>query len=168
MSSPQPRWGVCHKLHVLSSHTCPCLGEVGLSPLELLLRSSGVAVPEVGSGGKVSAASPAWVLFSAGDITMEGLDKDRQLQTGEIIIIVAVLLMWAGECHKQRSGRLGQRCNPGSTKRLGLKRVQRHIGMGLASFPVSPLSLCRSSSQWGKRSNHSHCSAVMAWSMWAG
>ncbi|XP_030920895.1 fibronectin type III domain-containing protein 4 isoform X1 [Geospiza fortis] len=30
-----------------------------------------------------------------GDITMEGLDKDRQLQTGEIIIIVAVLLMWA-------------------------------------------------------------------------
>ncbi|XP_071663357.1 fibronectin type III domain-containing protein 4 isoform X2 [Patagioenas fasciata] len=32
-----------------------------------------------------------------GDITMEGLDKDRQLQTGEIIIIVAVLLMWAGQ-----------------------------------------------------------------------
>ncbi|XP_040409699.1 fibronectin type III domain-containing protein 4 isoform X2 [Cygnus olor] len=30
-----------------------------------------------------------------GDITMEGLDKNRQLQTGEIIIIVAVLLMWA-------------------------------------------------------------------------
>ncbi|XP_053919809.1 fibronectin type III domain-containing protein 4 isoform X1 [Cuculus canorus] len=30
-----------------------------------------------------------------GDITMEGLDKDRQLQTGEIIIIVVVLLMWA-------------------------------------------------------------------------
>lgn len=54
--------------------------------------------------------SPAWVLFSAGDITMEGLDKDRQLQTGEIIIIVAVLLMWAGECHKQHSwGRGAQR-----------------------------------------------------------
>ncbi|XP_039202078.1 fibronectin type III domain-containing protein 4 isoform X1 [Crotalus tigris] len=30
-----------------------------------------------------------------GDITMEGLDKERQLQTGEIIIIVVVLLMWA-------------------------------------------------------------------------
>ncbi|KAF7235853.1 Fibronectin type III domain-containing protein 4 [Varanus komodoensis] len=30
-----------------------------------------------------------------GDITMEGLDKERQLQTGEIVIIVAVLLMWA-------------------------------------------------------------------------
>ncbi|RMB94037.1 hypothetical protein DUI87_29490 [Hirundo rustica rustica] len=44
-----------------------------------------------------------------GDITMEGLDKDRQLQTGEIIIIVAVLLMWAGECHKQCSGGLKQR-----------------------------------------------------------
>ncbi|KAF4795996.1 Fibronectin type III domain-containing protein 4 [Turdus rufiventris] len=44
-----------------------------------------------------------------GDITMEGLDKDRQLQTGEIIIIVAVLLMWAGECHKQCSGRLRHR-----------------------------------------------------------
>lgn len=28
---------------------------------------------------------------------MEGLDKERQLQTGEIIIIVVVLLMWAGE-----------------------------------------------------------------------
>lgn len=47
---------------------------------------------------------------------MEGLDKDRQLQTGEIIIIVAVLLMWAGECHKQHSSRLGQRCSPGYTK----------------------------------------------------
>lgn len=93
---------------------------------------------------------------------MEGLDKDRQLQTGEIIIIVAVLLMWAGECHKQHSGRLGQKCSPGSTKRMGLKRVQRHIGTGLASFPVSLLSLCRSSSQWDKRSNHNHCSAVMA------
>ncbi|XP_040454936.1 fibronectin type III domain-containing protein 4 isoform X1 [Falco naumanni] len=97
-----------------------------------------------------------------GDITMEGLDKDRQLQTGEIIIIVAVLLMWAGECHKQRSSRLGQWCNPGSMKKMGLERVQRHISMCLASFPVSPLSLCRSSSQWGKRSNHSHCSAVVA------
>ncbi|XP_072841484.1 fibronectin type III domain-containing protein 4 isoform X2 [Pogona vitticeps] len=32
---------------------------------------------------------------SQGDITMEGLDKERQLQTGEIVIIVAVLLMWA-------------------------------------------------------------------------
>uniref|UniRef100_A0A8C0H6J3 Fibronectin type III domain containing 4 n=1 Tax=Chelonoidis abingdonii TaxID=106734 RepID=A0A8C0H6J3_CHEAB len=30
-----------------------------------------------------------------GDITMEGLDKERQLQTGEIVIIVTVLLMWA-------------------------------------------------------------------------
>lgn len=45
------------------------------------------------------SASPGRLLFSTGDITMEGLDKDRQLQTGEIIIIVAVLLMWAGECH---------------------------------------------------------------------
>lgn len=42
---------------------------------------------------------------------MEGLDKDRQLQTGEIIIIVAVLLMWAGECYKRCSGGLGQRYN---------------------------------------------------------
>lgn len=45
------------------------------------------------------SASPGRLLFFTGDITMEGLDKDRQLQTGEIIIIVAVLLMWAGECH---------------------------------------------------------------------
>jgi len=58
---------------------------------------------------------------------MEGLDKDRQLQTGEIIIIVAVLLMWAGECHKQRSGRLGQRCNPGSTKSAG--RAGGNVGL---------------------------------------
>lgn len=97
---------------------------------------------------------------------MEGLDKDRQLQTGEIIIIVAVLLMWAGECHKQCSGSLGQRHNPRFTKGMWIKRVQRHIGEGLAPFLVSPLSLCRSWSQWSKRSNHSHCSAVMAWSMW--
>lgn len=27
---------------------------------------------------------------------MQGVDKERQLETGEIIIIVAVLLMWAG------------------------------------------------------------------------
>ncbi|NXD45671.1 FNDC4 protein, partial [Copsychus sechellarum] len=38
---------------------------------------------------------PAWGLFFFGDITMEGLDKDRQLQTVFFFIIVAVLLMWA-------------------------------------------------------------------------
>ncbi|XP_065586707.1 fibronectin type III domain-containing protein 4 isoform X2 [Cyrtonyx montezumae] len=38
-----------------------------------------------------------------GDITMEGLDKDRQLQTGEIIIIVAVLLMWADSMTSSRT-----------------------------------------------------------------
>ncbi|KAJ1158703.1 hypothetical protein NDU88_011391 [Pleurodeles waltl] len=32
-----------------------------------------------------------------GDITVEGVDKERHLETGEIIIIVVVLLMWAGE-----------------------------------------------------------------------
>uniref|UniRef100_A0A8D0GCF0 Fibronectin type III domain containing 4 n=1 Tax=Sphenodon punctatus TaxID=8508 RepID=A0A8D0GCF0_SPHPU len=32
---------------------------------------------------------------SQGDITVEGLDKDRQLRTGEIVIIAVVLLMWA-------------------------------------------------------------------------
>lgn len=126
-----------HRLHVLSpakmsSHTCPCLGEVGPSALELLLRSLSVAGPEVGSGGRASAASPAWALFSAGDITMEGLDKDRQLQTGEIIIIVAVLLMWAGECHKQHSSRMGQRCSPASTKRMGLESSEaRWYGSGI-------------------------------------
>ncbi|XP_062822769.1 fibronectin type III domain-containing protein 4 isoform X1 [Anolis carolinensis] len=30
-----------------------------------------------------------------GDITMEGLDTGRRLQTGEMVIVVAVLLMWA-------------------------------------------------------------------------
>ncbi|XP_019376390.1 PREDICTED: fibronectin type III domain-containing protein 4 isoform X1 [Gavialis gangeticus] len=35
-----------------------------------------------------------------GDITVEGLDKERQLQTGEIVIIVAVLLMWAVRHHQ--------------------------------------------------------------------
>lgn len=30
------------------------------------------------------------------DPTVEGLDKSRNLQTGEMIIIVVVLLMWAG------------------------------------------------------------------------
>lgn len=29
---------------------------------------------------------------------MEGLDGERPLQTGEVVIIVVVLLMWAGEC----------------------------------------------------------------------
>lgn len=28
---------------------------------------------------------------------MEGLDGERPLQTGEVVIIVVVLLMWAGE-----------------------------------------------------------------------
>lgn len=116
------------------------------------------------SGGCLLPALPGG-LFSAGDITMEGLDKDRQLQTGEIIIIVAVLLMWAGECHQQPSGGLQQRCSPWFTKRMWLKRVQRHTAGGLAPFLLSPLSLCRCWSQWGKRSNHSQCSAVMAWSM---
>lgn len=92
---------------------------------------------------------------------MEGLDKDRQLQTGEIIIIVAVLLMWAGECHKQCSGRLRHRYSPWFTKSTWLKTVQRHTSEGLAPFLVSPLSLHRCWSQWGKRSNCSHCSAVI-------
>lgn len=41
----------------------------------------------------------AWSLsFSfSGDITVEGLDGERPLQTGEVVIIVVVLLMWAGE-----------------------------------------------------------------------
>lgn len=34
---------------------------------------------------------------SSGDITVEGLDGERPLQTGEVVIIVVVLLMWAGE-----------------------------------------------------------------------
>lgn len=76
-----------------SQSTFVCQGEVGLSLW--LLRSLNDAGHEVGSAGRVNAASPARLLFSVGDITMEGLDKDRQLQTGEIIIIVAVLLMWA-------------------------------------------------------------------------
>uniref|UniRef100_A0A2K6MQ98 Fibronectin type III domain containing 4 n=1 Tax=Rhinopithecus bieti TaxID=61621 RepID=A0A2K6MQ98_RHIBE len=32
---------------------------------------------------------------SPGDITVEGLDGERPLQTGEVVIIVVVLLMWA-------------------------------------------------------------------------
>lgn len=35
---------------------------------------------------------------------MEGLDKERQLQTGEMVIIVAVLLMWAGEWKRGATG----------------------------------------------------------------
>uniref|UniRef100_A0AAZ3QPQ7 Fibronectin type-III domain-containing protein n=1 Tax=Oncorhynchus tshawytscha TaxID=74940 RepID=A0AAZ3QPQ7_ONCTS len=38
------------------------------------------------------------------DPAVEGLDKSRQLQTGEVIIIVVVLLMWAGK-EKDRSGK---------------------------------------------------------------
>lgn len=51
---------------------------------------------------------------------------------------------------------------------MEFRREQRHTGVGLASFPVSPLSLCRNLSQWGKRSSPRHCSAGMAWSAWAG
>lgn len=36
-------------------------------------------------------------LFPIDDPTVQGLDKARHLQTGEMIIIVVVLLMWAGE-----------------------------------------------------------------------
>lgn len=36
-------------------------------------------------------------LSFSGDITVEGLDGERPLQTGEVVIIVVVLLMWAGE-----------------------------------------------------------------------
>lgn len=39
-----------------------------------------------------------------GDITVEGLDGERPLQTGEVVIIVVVLLMWAG---KYRIGKQG-------------------------------------------------------------
>lgn len=37
------------------------------------------------------------MVLSLGDITVEGLDGERPLQTGEVVIIVVVLLMWAGE-----------------------------------------------------------------------
>lgn len=36
------------------------------------------------------------VLFSPDDPAVQGLDKSRHLQTGEMIIIVVVLVMWAG------------------------------------------------------------------------
>lgn len=39
-----------------------------------------------------------WSLsFFSGDITVEGLEGEQPLQTGEVVIIVVVLLMWAGE-----------------------------------------------------------------------
>lgn len=34
--------------------------------------------------------------FSPDDPAVQGLDKSRHLQTGEMIIIVVVLVMWAG------------------------------------------------------------------------
>ena len=37
------------------------------------------------------------MVLSLVDITVEGLDRERPLQTGEVVIIVVVLLMWAGE-----------------------------------------------------------------------
>lgn len=36
------------------------------------------------------------ISFFSGDITVEGLDGQRPLQTGEVVIVV-VLLMWASE-----------------------------------------------------------------------
>lgn len=36
------------------------------------------------------------LFFSLDDPTVQGLDKSRHLQTGEMIIIVVVLVMWAG------------------------------------------------------------------------
>lgn len=36
------------------------------------------------------------VLFFPDDPAVQGLDKSRHLQTGEMIIIVVVLVMWAG------------------------------------------------------------------------
>lgn len=39
-----------------------------------------------------------------GDITVEGLDTEQPLQTGEVVIIVVVLLMWAGEYRMGNQG----------------------------------------------------------------
>lgn len=59
-----------------------------ISILNCLHRHSSLVAPQnLGS-----------VFFSfSGDITVEGLDGERPLQTGEVVIIVVVLLMWAGE-----------------------------------------------------------------------
>lgn len=67
------------------------MGRAGLSP-----RPPPPHWPQAewGGGGRWLTG----VHVPTGDITVEGLDKERQLQTGEIIIIVAVLLMWAGVC----------------------------------------------------------------------
>lgn len=82
----------------------------------------------------MSAASPARVLFPAGDITMEGLDKDRQLQTGEIIIIVAVLLMWAGECPGNVPAGWAE-VRSRVHEEDGARESAEAVGVGLASFP---------------------------------
>lgn len=43
----------------------------------------------------VHCSSPTCSLLD--DPTVQGLDMSRHLQTGEMIIIVVVLLMWAGK-----------------------------------------------------------------------
>ncbi|XP_035129414.1 fibronectin type III domain-containing protein 4 isoform X2 [Callithrix jacchus] len=62
-----------------------------------------------------------------GDITVEGLDGERPLQTGEVVIIVVVLLMWAEKVTIHQHHRcLREETHPE-------ERCTKNLGMGVGS-----------------------------------
>lgn len=71
------------------------------------------------------------VLF-LGDITVEGLDGERPLQTGEVVIIVVVLLMWAGEYRMGSQGLGSMIVGSGEGYPSGEKGEKRSWGGGMA------------------------------------
>ncbi|XP_039094414.1 fibronectin type III domain-containing protein 4 isoform X2 [Hyaena hyaena] len=74
---------------------------------------------------------------SPGDITVEGLDGERPLQTGEVVIIVVVLLMWAEKVTIHQHHRcMSEETEPENrcTSNLGMG-----VGMGSGRAPDGDL-----------------------------
>uniref|UniRef100_A0A452QSI0 Fibronectin type III domain containing 4 n=1 Tax=Ursus americanus TaxID=9643 RepID=A0A452QSI0_URSAM len=69
---------------------------------------------------------------SPGDITVEGLDGERPLQTGEVVIIVVVLLMWAEKVtiHQYHRCMMSEETEPDN-------RCTNNLGMGIGSGRAS-------------------------------
>lgn len=76
--------------HVLKSLFIRCLGTYRDKHLSSWAGPGGVAGDEKSLGPSVS--------LPADEVTMKEMAGSQQLRTGEVLIIVVVLFMWAGEC----------------------------------------------------------------------
>lgn len=64
------------------------------APIEITTYCCGLSPQRMAERGKEPWPS---VSFSIDEVTMKEMGRNQQLRTGEVLIIVVVLFMWAGE-----------------------------------------------------------------------